>query len=75
MEITFPIFVLAKDCGEVLKLSSEDEVNRRLEAIDVENNEYEAWDSKNYELRLVPVGLTKWNVGKIEVRATGRSRI
>jgi len=74
MEITFPIFVLAKDCGDVLRLSSEDEVNHKPEAIDVENNEYEAWNSNNYELKLVVIGLTEWKAGKIGVRATGRPR-
>ncbi|MGH9514767.1 MAG: hypothetical protein ACRD3P_03700 [Terriglobales bacterium] len=40
----FPVYVLAKDCGEVTTYSSVQKMQEYLEAIDVENGEYEAWD-------------------------------
>ena len=36
---------MAKDCGDVLRFASLEEMTSYLEAIDVENDEYSAWDS------------------------------
>lgn len=44
MTVEFPIFVLAKDCGEVQRFASIYELQKQLEEIDVENAEYLAWD-------------------------------
>ena len=44
MSVNFPVFVLAKDCGEVSRFNSIEEMQRQLEEIDVENGEYAAWD-------------------------------
>jgi len=52
MEFTFPIFVRAKDCGDVLKFCSMDEIKRELEAIDITNGEYDAWDKDGLPLDL-----------------------
>ncbi len=69
-EVLFPIYVLAKDCGEVYEFASEAEVNGHLEAIDAENNEYDAWDASGRVLSLVAEGLTTWNSGRIRIEAT-----
>lgn len=52
-EVTFPVYVLAKDCGEVTEYPSRDAMQGYLEAIDVENEEYEAWDSEGRVLKLL----------------------
>ena len=52
MSVNFPVFVLAKDCGEVLRFNSIEEMQRQLEEIDVENDEYTAWDRTGTPLKL-----------------------
>ena len=52
MGIVFPLFVRTKDSGEIAKFESLDEMQRELEAIDVENAEYEAWDRNGMPLNL-----------------------
>ena len=52
MELIFPIFIRAKDCGEVSKFESLEEMQRELEAIDIENGEYEAWDRNGTPLKM-----------------------
>jgi len=52
MEISFPVFVYAKDCDEIRRYDSIDELQRQLEEIDVENNEYLAWDRFGAPLKL-----------------------
>jgi hypothetical protein len=44
-EIAFPIYVLAKDDDSVIAFQTVAEMQGYLEAIDVENGEYETWDS------------------------------
>ena len=44
MDVEFPVFVLAKDSEEVERFDSIYRLQRQLERIDVENNEYLAWD-------------------------------
>jgi hypothetical protein len=53
MEITFPVLVFEKDSGDILRFESIAEMQRYLERIDVENNEYAAWDVNGSPLRLV----------------------
>jgi len=48
----FPIFVLLKDCGEVEKYPSIHAMQAELEAIDIENHEYLAWDADGIGLEL-----------------------
>ena len=43
-EIIFPLFVRAKDSGEIASFNSVRELQFQLERIDVENQEYEVWD-------------------------------
>jgi len=52
MKINFPVFVLAKDCGEITRFDSIDEMQRELERIDVEHNEYAAWECNGRALEL-----------------------
>lgn len=67
--ISFPLFILAKDSGEIGSYSSLASIQRHLEAIDVENEEYEAWDADGLSLSLT-VGPTKsaW----LQILHTGR---
>ena len=53
MENKFPLLILQKDSGEILKFNSIGEMQRYLERIDVENNEYAAWDVKGHPLTLM----------------------
>lgn len=52
MAPSFPVFVLAKDSGEIMRFESIGKMQHELEAIDVENGEYEAWDIAGFPLRL-----------------------
>lgn len=52
MSVNFPVYVLAKDCGEVSRFNSIEEMQRQLEEIDVENDEYTAWDRTGTLLKL-----------------------
>ena len=52
MKVQFPLFLLAKDCGELCKFNSIAEMQSKLERIDVENQEYQAWDSNGVEVML-----------------------
>jgi hypothetical protein len=51
-EIQFPVFVRARDCGDVTKYSSVHGLQRDVEQIDVENDEYEAWDANGVRISL-----------------------
>jgi hypothetical protein len=50
--VAFPVYVLAKDCGDVMGFPSARAMQAYMEPINVENSEYEAWDSTGYHLRL-----------------------
>src|SRR5947207_84501 len=52
-EISLPLFVRAKDSGEVYKFGSMYEMQHALEKIDVENQEYEAWDRHGTPVELI----------------------
>jgi hypothetical protein len=56
----FPIFVLAKDCGEILQFESLEAMQRAVEAIDVENGEYEAWDKTGIPVELTAGSSRDW---------------
>jgi hypothetical protein len=55
MVVVFPLYVLAKDCGDILRIEAEERLSY-FEAIDVENDEYEAWDATGRRLKLVAQG-------------------
>jgi len=52
-EVRFPVYVLAKDCGEFTLFHSLEDMRGYMEAIDVENNEYDVWDAEGFMLRLI----------------------
>jgi hypothetical protein len=54
----FPIYVFEKDDGSVFEFPALNAMQQHLEAIDVENGEYEAWDAVGRCLDL-SVGLPK----------------
>jgi len=53
MEISFPILVLEKDSGDILQFESIAEMQGYLERMDVENDEYAAWDANGHPVTLV----------------------
>ncbi|HTC92832.1 MAG TPA: hypothetical protein VK699_05215 [Terriglobales bacterium] len=71
MEIQFPIYVLMKDCEEVRCYRSLPELNW-MEAIDVENEEYQAWDASGRVLQLTAANVTTSKAGEVSARATDR---
>ena len=52
MQINFPIFVLARDSGEMYRCDTLYQMQSRFERIDIENGEYEAWDRDGLPLDL-----------------------
>jgi len=54
MQPKFPLRVRAKDSGEVFHFASVYDIQYQFEKIDIENEEYEAWDSdgKLVEMRV-----------------------
>lgn len=67
MKAEFPIFILAKDCGDILKFDSIGEMERELEEIDIENNEYDA-SGKNS----TPVSLRVQESGWLKIEVSSR---
>jgi hypothetical protein len=45
MSVAFPVLVLERDSGDVMRFDSASEMQKQLERIDVENEEYLAWES------------------------------
>jgi hypothetical protein len=68
LKVEFPIFVLAKDCGDILKFNSIREMERELEQIDIDNNEYEAWDKNG-----APLGLSVQQPGWLRIEVSSQS--
>lgn len=52
MNAAFPVLVLAKDEGDIARYNSIEELQRHLEPIDIENEEYAVWDSTGQPLRV-----------------------
>ena len=52
-DVRFPVYVLAKDCGEFTEYRSLADMRGYMEAIGVENNEYDAWDAEGFVLKLI----------------------
>src|SRR6059036_790689 len=51
-DTSFPIFLRHKDDRQLARFDSLDELRRNLEAIDVENGEFEAWDNQAFRVKL-----------------------
>ena len=56
----FPIFVRSKDSGDVRRHTSVANLQRELERIDVEYEEYEAWDAIATPIRLSVLKSVDW---------------
>jgi len=52
MQTSFPIFVREKDCGEIWQFDSVHEFQTKFEKIDIENEEFEAWDKDGVPLEV-----------------------
>ena len=52
LPIQFPVFVKLKDCGDVISFSSIISMRCAFERIDVENEEYQAWDATAHPLKM-----------------------
>jgi hypothetical protein len=52
MTVQFPVFLRSKDSADLSKFDSLQEIQYQLERIDVENQEYEAWDRNGTEVVL-----------------------
>jgi hypothetical protein len=52
MQIKFPLFVRAKDSGEIARFDSIQEFQNHVEKIDIENEEYEAWDNDGLPVQI-----------------------
>jgi hypothetical protein len=50
--VRFPVYVLAKDCREFREYRALQDMRAYMEAIDVEGNEYDAWDVEGFTLKL-----------------------
>jgi hypothetical protein len=55
-----PILVRLKDCGEVRCYNSVRDMQNYFEQIDVENEEYEAWDATGLPLKLSVQKAGEW---------------
>lgn len=45
MSVAFPVLVLERDSGDIMRFNSVAEMQKQMERIDVENAEYLAWES------------------------------
>jgi len=52
MQPKFPLFVRAKDSGEIASFDSVHELQAHVEKIDIEDEEYEAWDDDGFRIEL-----------------------
>jgi hypothetical protein len=50
--VRFPVYVLAKDCREFREYRTLQDMRAYMEAIDVEGNEFDAWDVEGSMLKL-----------------------
>lgn len=58
--LQLPVFVRLKDSGEVSRYDAVADMQRDLEQIDVENEEYEAWDATAMPLKLSVQRSAEW---------------
>lgn len=68
-DVSIPVFVRLKDCGEVVRYDSLASMQTHFEPIDVENEEYEAWDAAGTRLQLSVKKSADW----LCVESTGKS--
>jgi hypothetical protein len=68
-DLVFPVYVLAKDCGDVMEFSSLSAMQGYIEAVDVENGEYAAWDTTG---RVLQLSVAKSEAGWLQVVTTNQ---
>ena len=59
-QVPLPVFVRLKDCGDVVLYDSILKMQSSFERIDVENDEYEAWDATGTRLKLSVQESDEW---------------
>jgi hypothetical protein len=52
MTVAFPVLVLEKDSGDIIRFDSLKEMQNYLERIDVENGEYLAWQTSGSPVKM-----------------------
>lgn len=67
--VVFPVYVVAKDCGDVMRFDSERELYY-LEAVDVRNDKYEGCDANGRILRLEATEDSRFCSGDVLVGLT-----
>lgn len=72
--IPFPVVVVSRDRTGIKRFASFDELSRDLERIDIENEEYDAWDSTGFRLEMFVrneeswLGVTRTQMGIPQLR-------
>ena len=51
-KVQIPVFVRLSDCGDVVRYDSISKMQAYFEQIDIENEEYEAWDAAGTRLKM-----------------------
>jgi hypothetical protein len=59
-QVRLPVFVRLKDCGDVVRYDAIEKLQSHFEQIDVENEEYEAWDATGTRLDLSVQESDEW---------------
>ena len=70
MKFEYPLVLKDRD-GFVYRIDTEKDLGW-VEAIDVEDGEYKAWDASGQILRLIAEGITWWKAASFRVEATGQ---
>jgi hypothetical protein len=52
MSVAFPVLLLERDSGDLMRFNSLAEMQKQLERIDVENEEYLAWESSGHPVTM-----------------------
>jgi hypothetical protein len=59
-QVQLPVFVRRKDCGDIVRYHSVAKMQSDFVQIDVENEEYEAWDAAGTRLRMRVQSSSEW---------------
>jgi hypothetical protein len=59
-QVQLPVFVRLKDCGDVVRYDSIAKMQNHFEQIDVENEEYVAWDAAGTRLKMSVQASSDW---------------
>lgn len=58
--MVFPVFIVSKDRKTLRRFTSLEELCHNLEQIDVENEEYDAWDGAGFRLEMFVKNEKSW---------------